>query len=228
MRAHMIHVPGIPEREQAVENVRQTPGLDLVVHEDPDRRGFMWNWTRMLISVAQDVGEGSGDEWAVMLNDDVIPAAPDWIEQMQAAQKHSPERLLGMVHYGGIGQRMADQGAPYGVGPYALWGPAVAVRSDLVKPMAQWILTVHNRTGYPHDDVLMCAYMARIGERPAMTSRAIFDLVRGKSLLNHNPPINYPYLTIADEGPAWDAEPNHTTADRPASKGVRRMAKESL
>lgn len=224
----MIHVPGIPEREAVVERFRMTPGLDLVVHADPNRRGFMWNWTRMLVAVARDVRErgASDEEWSVMLNDDLVPAASDWVEQMQAAQKHSPERILGMVHFGGIGQRAADKGAPYAVGPYTLWGGAVAIRNDLVEPLARWVLAVHQRTQYPHDDVLMCAYMKRIGERTAMTSRAIFDLTRGASLLGHNPPINYPYLTIADDGPGWDAEPNYVKSDRSVTADVKRLAEE--
>lgn len=226
MRAHMIHVPGIPERETAVEELAQTPGLDLVVHEDPERRGFMWNWTRMLVAAARDAQQPDTQDWQILLNDDVVPAAPDWMEQMGQALTHSPERILGMVHFGGIGQRAAHRGAPYAVGPYTLWGAAVAIRSDLIQPLTRWLLTVHQRTGYPHDDVLMCAYMARIGERTAMTSRAIFALAETKSLLGHNPPINRPYLTLADPGPAWDAEPRTAPAGRSAPRSMRALTRE--
>lgn len=222
MRMHMIHVPGVAARESCVETIRTTPGVDLQVHEDPQRRGLMWNWLKMLVDAAKETETG----WAVLLNDDVVPAANDWVEHLQSALDNSPTRLLGMTHFGAVGQRAADRGAPYGVGKYAVCGAAVAIRADLIRPLARWLIAVHQRTGYPHDDVLTCAYMNRIGEKTAMTSRALFGLDGGKSLLGHNPPINYPYLTIADDGPDWTDEPNHVPITRSVPKSMKWLIQE--
>lgn len=223
MLMHMMHVPGVAERERCVETIRTTPGVDLQVHEDPDRKGFMWNYLRMITSAAKETNE---QDWSIFLNDDVVPAADDWADHLRLALDNCPERILGMTHFGGVGQRAADRGAPYAVGRYAVWGAAVAIRNDLLRPLVRWMIAVHQRTGYPHDDVMMCAYANRIGEKTAMTSRALFDLLRVKSLLGHNPPINYPYLTIADDGPDWTATPNHVPITRSVPKSMKWLMNE--
>lgn len=133
-----------------------------------------------------------------------------------------------MTHFGGFGKRAADRGAPYASGAYTVWGAAVAMREDLVEPLTRWAITVAQRTGYGHDDVLVCAYMRRIGEQTAMTSRAIFDLAPVKSLLGHNPPIRHPELTLQDAGPTWDAQPRAAKSDRPMDKDVPIMAQEEI
>ena len=224
---NMLHVPGAPGRDAVVQYFSSTPGVDLAVHSDPYRRGVMWNWTQAMAYIVRNK-EHERQPWTIMLQDDVVPAADDWLEQLQEATENSPSPLLGLFHLGGLGERTAAKGAAYALGSDVLWGPAYAIRSDILEDMARWCITVSQRTGYPHDDRLMCAFMLKQQQRIAVTARSFFTLKTVPSLMGHTAHVQpRPTLTIADAGPAWNPR-STASAGRSTPPEITTLAKESL
>jgi len=199
-RVHVLTVPGADEARDGV--VKYLENWGACVHADPDRIGLMQNWRG-----AVDCASTDKTVWSVILSDDAEPL-PGWDRHMSRALGFSPRPLLGLIHFGGYGQRAADEGFAYAVGPGLLWGGAIAYRTALLGDLATYaarFLAVD--PAYPHDDEIASLFAARFHNDPAMTSRALFDHLEVKSLLGHPPhtsPNRRPGLTIRGLGPPWN------------------------
>lgn len=198
-RVHVIHVPGIdPLRDAIVEELRDE--FDACVHEDPERRGCMWNWLQAVRCAALNDDDF---DWSLILSDDAKPF-PHTKKHLPLALANSPQDALGLTHFGGYGEGVLKKGAAYGVGAMVVWGGAMALRREIVKPLAQAAYRFHLATGYPHDDGLVSLFMAHHQMSTAMTARALFDQPVKQSLLGHNTPIREPNATIENsEGPEY-------------------------
>lgn len=139
----------------------------------------------------------AGLSWSVIVQDDADPL-PGWQQHLERACLNSPQPALGLTHFGGYGERALAKGAPYAEGPYLIWGGATAFRRVFCDGLFEWASRVYAETGYPHDDVLACAYAKKRGALTAMTARAIFGQPVKASLLGHNTPIREPNTTIAN------------------------------
>ena len=190
-RLHVLHVPGAdPQRDEIVGLLRAQG--DACVHEDPSRRGVMPTWLEALQCARE---KDARDAWTVIVQDDAKPLR-GWQQHLERACLNSPEPVLGLTHFGAYGERSMSAGAPYAVGKYLIWGGAVAYRRVFADGLLEWAWRIWDETGYPHDDVLACAYALKRGARTAMTSRAIFGQPVQRSLLNHNTAVRSPSLTI--------------------------------
>jgi len=199
-RLHVITVPGAnPERDSVVKTYTAAGAC---VHEDPERKGIVWNWRR-----AVECGAEDGTDWTVILSDDAEPL-PGWDRHLPRALGFSPRPLLGVIHFGGYGRRAAEDGFAYAVGPGLLWGGAIAYRTAVLPDLAEYtrrFLEVDPE--YPHDDEIGSLFAARYHGMPAMTSRALFDHLEVPSLAGHPPhssPNRRPGFTIRETGPAWN------------------------
>lgn len=200
-RVHVLHVPGVDDlRDAIVRRLRDT--FDACVHEDPDRRGCMYNWLQTVRCAAMNDTE----DWSLTLSDDAQPFF-NTEDHLDMALANSPEDALGLTHFGGYGEGVLKKGAAYGVGAMVVWGGAIALRREIVKPLAQAAFKFHQATGYPHDDGMVSLFMAHHGMQTAMTARALFDQPVKQSLLGHNTPIRQPNATIeSHSGPDYRAD----------------------
>lgn len=207
-RVHILHVPGVdPDRDAIVAKLRDQ--ADACVHEDPDRIGCAPNWLRaMQCAVKTDIST-----WSIVLSDDADPL-PGWQQHLERACKHSPAPVLGLTHFGGYGEKPIAAGAPYGVGPYLLWGGAIAYHVNILRPLTVWAARIIREHNYPHDDCLVAAFMLKSRHQTAMCARAIFGQPVKASLLNHNTPIRSPKTTILDAGPPWSSSPRSVRVSR--------------
>ena len=198
-RVHVIHVPGVDaERDAIVKTLRET--FDACVHEDPERRGCMWNW----LQAARCAALNDTEDWSLTLSDDALPF-PTTECHLPHALANSPQSALGLTHFGGYGQGVLKKGAAYGIGAMVVWGGAIALHREIVRPLTSAALKFHMATGYPHDDGMVSLFQADRGDTTAMTSRALFDQPIKASLLGHNTPIRRPNANILDHsGPEWD------------------------
>jgi hypothetical protein len=191
-RLHVLHVPQAdPERDAIVALLDSQ--TDVCVHADPNRAGVVPNWLGALACAAAE-----DKDWALIVQDDAFPLR-GWQQHLERACTNSPEPVLGLTHFGAYGAAPLAQGRPYAVGPYLIWGGAVAYHRAIVGPMLGWASRVYAETGYRHDDVLACAFAMKQGRQTAMAARAIFDQPVQRSLLGHNTPIRRPSTTIETE-----------------------------
>jgi hypothetical protein len=160
----------------------------------------MHAWSRAVACATRDTAP-----WSVIVQDDAEPL-PGWADHLSRATASSPSPVLGLTHFGWYGEVPLRHLAPYGVGPYLLWGGAIAYRRDVVEPLARWCLTVYAATGYPHDDCLVAAWCLKEGIDTALCARAIFGQPIRASLLNHHTKYRSPATTIANtDGPDWSS-----------------------
>lgn len=218
MKIHVMHVPGIDPRRDAIVAGLQDQA-EVCLHADPGRAGCMATWLRALgCAAARDTHL----EWSTIINDD-IEALPGWQEELALAQRFCPTPVLGLTHFAGFGAEALRHGCPYGVGPHLVWGGAITYQREVLRGLYSWCSAVVAETDFPHDDWLIMAYAARSGFLTAMTARAIFDLPNIKSLLGHTLPLRTPNFTIRDEGPPWDAEPRAWPVRRDVPPRVAQM-----
>lgn len=217
-RLHVLHVPGAdPERDRIV--VELSAQGDVCLHIDPDRGGVMGNWLRALsCSAVEDVEL----PWTLIVQDDAQPLR-GWQQHLERACAHSPSPFLGLTHFGSYGQRVVDQGVPYGVGEGMIWGGAVAYHRSVVPGLLAWTASLYAETGYTEDDLAVCAYARRIDAIPAMTARAIFGQPVHRSLLSHRGTGRSPVATIETPGPSWASHPR--SVKTPSSEWSRSMSK---
>lgn len=204
---HVLHVPGFdPARDETVSRLARD--ADVCVHPDPARVGVVHNWLGLL-DCALRTCNAEGHEWAVQLNDDVAPCR-GWQQHLERATRWSPAPILGLTYFGGWGRRCLDHDppVPYAVGPDLAYGAAVAYHRTVLAGMREWAGRMVAHTAYPHDDTLVLAYAVRAQLPTALTARALFELPRHRSTMNHNTPVREPGATIAvDEGPDYAATP---------------------
>lgn len=212
-RVHVLHVPGAdPDRDAIVAKLQRE--ADACLHLDPERKGLMPNWLGALDCAYRHDVQHEGYSWSLILSDDADPL-PGWQQHVERACTNSPAPLLGLTHFGAYGQHALARDRAYGVGPYLLWGGAIAIKAIAVGGLLSFATRVYETTGYPHDDVLTCAYAMQQGWQTAMTARAIFDQPVKASLLNHNTPIRRPATTILNSsGPDYRLRPNTLRVSR--------------
>ena len=201
-RVHVMTVPGAdPERDRMVKTFVGSAG-GACVHEDPDRNGIMWNWRRALACAAED-----GTDWSVISSDDAEPL-PGWERHLPRALGFSPRPLLGPLHFGYLGRRVAEEGYAYSVGTGFLWGGIIAYRTAVLPDLIEYTRRfLEIDPEYPHDDVIAGCFADRFHGKPAMTARAIFDHIPVKSLVghpSHEGEMRRPSLTIREVGPPWN------------------------
>jgi hypothetical protein len=208
-----MHVPRADHHRDAIV-ARLTEQADACVHLDPGRRGLMPTWLEALgCAVATD----DGCPWSVVLSDDAFPLR-GWQQHLERACSASPVPVLGLTHFGAYGEAALAKGAAYAVGSYLLWGGAIAFSRTFADGLLPWASKVYEDTGYPHDDVLACAYAMKMGWRTGITARAIFGQPVAKSLLNHNTPIRSPSSTISTTpGPSYRSLPQFVKVSRTCS-----------
>lgn len=223
-RVHVMHVPGVdPGRDAIVAELRATNGVDACVHEDPQRRGCVATWLAAMRCAASFDSDTS--MWSVVINDD-LDLLPGWTEHLALAVRHSPHPVLSLVHLGSYGAKALAKGAPYGQGQNLTWGGAMAYRRDIIRPLTRWAGRTQSATGFPHDDVLVSAYLMRTGQLSAMCARSIFGLTPARSLLGHSTSNRGPSTTIAHpaQGPAYDHEPRAVNVHRTVWPEIRELA----
>lgn len=213
-RVHVMHVPGAdPQRDEIV--ARLVEQGDACLHLDPDRQGLMVNWLDTLDCAAHRDGD-DGHSWSVVLSDDAEPL-PGWQQHLERACLNSPSPILGLTHFGSYGAEALRRGLPYAVGSYLIWGGAIAYRTSIVRDLRRWASRLYAEIGYPHDDVLSCAFAMRMGWDVAMVTRAIFGQPVKKSLLGHNTQIRHPATTIEMPGPSYGVRPSSMKVTRSIS-----------
>lgn len=198
VRVHVLHVPGVdPLRDSIVHLLQQD--ADTCVHLDPERKGCMANWLTAVACAATEE-----NDWATILSDDALPL-PGWQRHLDQATFYSPEPVLGLTHFGGYGEAALKKRTPYAVGPYLLWGGAIAYHHSFLTGLARWAPKVAEKLNYQHDDCLTAAYAMKQGRLTAMTARAIFDQpAEVRSLLGHFTSVRTPSRTIDNSlGPAY-------------------------
>ncbi|AWN07822.1 glucosyltransferase [Microbacterium phage Hendrix] len=186
---HILHVPGADSRRDAfIETYRameaEHVGLNVCVHEDPQRRGLMPNWLEALACAVKD-----GNRWSLLMQDDADPVHqhPQQLKDLlDEALWYSPSPVLCLSHVGNVTQGALKNRVPYVTGPHLIWGAAVAVRQDYLEGLVEWAHGVYGRFGYPHDDVMMSAYANKLGLDTACTTVALFDQTAESSLLGHH------------------------------------------
>jgi hypothetical protein len=213
-RLHVLHVPGADMERDAIVYRLETES-DACLHLDPDRAGVMPTWLAALSCAVERDGADDYD-WSLIVQDDAYPLR-GWQQHVERACTSSPEPVLGLTHFGAYGARPLADGCAYGVGPYLIWGGAVAYHRSFVTRLWAWADRVYSETGYPHDDVLACAFAMKIGRRTAMAARAIFDQPVQRSLLGHNTPIRRPATTIETAGPAYNVKERSKNVSRSIS-----------
>lgn len=202
-RVHVLHVPGVDSlRDEIVAKLSDQS--DTCVHLDPSREGCMATW----LKAVDCAWERDADlDWSVILSDDADPLR-GWQQHLERACTYSPNPVLGLTHFGGYGTRALRRGVPYGVGPYLIWGGAIAYHRTVIAGLADWAPGVVAATGYKHDDCLTAGYLKKRGWETAMVARAIFGQPVKQSLLGHNTVIRSPETTIENtQGPAYSSKP---------------------
>lgn len=190
-RVHVLHVPGADaQRDLIVASLEDQ--ADACVHRDAGRRGVMPTWLEALECARETDAKLA---WSVIVQDDAAPLR-GWQQHLERACLSAPEPVLGLTHFGSYGRKALAHSSPYAVGPYLIWGGAVAYRRTFADGLLAWASKVYEDTGYVHDDVLACAYAMKRGCETAMTARAIFGQPVKRSLLGHNTPIREPATTI--------------------------------
>lgn len=198
---HVLHVPEAdPIRDDIVARLRDEGRA--CIHADPDRRGCMTTWLAALSCAVEHDGDL---DWTVILSDDADPLT-GWQEHLPLACEFSPDPVLGLTHLGGVGASILAQGVPYGRSSGLLWGGAIAYQRDFLVAMAPWAARVVARTGFEHDDRLVVAYSLRVGGLVSLAARALFGQPAA-SLMGHLTSDLAPRTSIAEEGPAWAAQP---------------------
>lgn len=198
MGTHVLWTPGRDARRDA--NADALANLGFTVHEDVNYDGLMATWCKAL-----DVIEWSDTDWALIVTDDAIPF-PGWHGELELALRHSPSPVLSVTHFARAGQDAAAAGYAYGL--HGIWGPAVALRTDIVTRVIELAGQVLEFDPlYPHDDGLLYLWAKSEGVPLAYTSRALFDHAPWPSLMGHGGVMaqRRPLLTIESDGPAWDA-----------------------
>ena len=199
MKVHILWVPGYDSDRDAIVAKLREESTEACLHIDPERKGLMQNWLGAVnCALANDE-----QSWSVILSDDAYPYL-NWQDHLSKATNQSPEPLLGLTHFGGWGKAPLANGHAYAVGPYLVWGGAIAYHRAVLTEIATWGAPVAQRLNYKHDDCLAAAASRRLGRQCAMTTRALFGQPVKKSMLGHNTPIREPSLTIENSaGPPY-------------------------
>jgi hypothetical protein len=217
---HTLHVPGAdPARDEIVDIQRQQTGTRVCLHLDPERRGVVPTWLEAL-----DCAARADEEWSVVIQDDALPLL-GWQAQLPAAAHHSPSPALGLTHFGTYGAKALAKNRPYAVGPNLIWGGAVAYHRAILRPLAAWSRRQYNDTGFPHDDVLVPAWLMAHSLTTALAARALFDQPVTQSLLGHNTAIRRPSTTIVNTPHlAWSTRPPSLRVSRTVWPDLKEMA----
>ena len=145
----------------------------------------------------------AGDDWALILQDDAVPF-DGWEEELGPALTHSPGPLLSLSHFASVGERAAAAGFAYG--QPGNWGPAWAHRADCVRgTLALYPRIFEINPSYGVADGPAYLWSVLNGHPPVFTARALFDHPPWRSSMGHpTTSARRPYLTILQDGPAWD------------------------
>jgi hypothetical protein len=145
---------------------------------------------------------GNSSEWAIIMQDDAVPAAANWAQELEAALEGSPHPFVSLCHFSDHGLKLAKRGLAYGEHINAVWGQAVAYRADHLERYWNLVDGVYQMDQWRYrkwDDGLSAVYNLMYGTKSAMTSRAIFTHLDVKSTQNHVPGRHrHPACTIAD------------------------------
>lgn len=220
IKAHVMHVPG--ERDQFVEQLRETEGIEVCLHEDPRRNGPMWNWIQVLKCMRNSVPD---TEWHLQLNDDVYPAGDDFVEHFAEATANSPRGILGLIYVGGKTAPCAkarERGLDYLVAPYHLTGGAIAYHTHVLEGLLEFAAHCY-AVSYPHDDLAAAYYAdAFMGEDPAMATSALFRFHQTKSFLRH-PQYQDPNYHIGNTETEWRPHEVGATARGGRGKSIKTL-----
>lgn len=222
-KLHVMHVPGADsERDEVVSLLGRE--ADVCVHEDAERDGVMPTWLAAIDCACETDTELS---WSLIVQDDSEPF-PGWQQHVERACTYSPRPILSLSHLAGSGLSAIEQGYPYVEGDFMLWGMAVAYHRSIRQGLAQWARSVYEKTGYPHDDATVMAYAYKIGQKTAITSRAIFDHRELKSMVRKGQhPYKHPKATIESQsGPPYGLKPSVAKDSRASmSQEVKELAR---
>jgi hypothetical protein len=221
VKIHTMHVPGADlKRDMNINRLRRD--VEVCVHEDPDRNGAVWNWMTMI----QCMIDTDTESWSYAVQDDLLAYPATWTEIPRAVE-HSPSRMLGLVVVGSSQRRFFERGFPYTRGHFCVFGPAVAYHRDLLEPMLAFAREIlDEEPGFPHDDMLACAYMKHIDEAPAIVTRSLFFPMPLKSVVGHAP-ARPPSHGLDTVGPDWSLGTWAPTRRSPGTVGIPKRFKEA-
>jgi hypothetical protein len=218
-----MHVPGFDKARD--ENVRAleevlTDVAPVKVLRDPlrtgilttYRRGVYGAWSDLHSHIPQFDTKGHAvPAWSIIMQDDAVPADPSWKEELEAALLNSPHPFVSLCHFSDHGLRLALRGKAYGEHVNAIWGQAVAYRSDVIDRYWDLVDTTFKLDPNLYrkwDDGLAAVYNLMYGTKSCITSRAVFTHLNVRSTQNHVPGKHrHPACTIADprfKNLAWD------------------------
>lgn len=206
-----VHVMSVPDRRASVEEFRAQWAGDLVIHEDPDRNGILWNHERVIRAMRE--GEPTYRGWHVVVQDDVEPVRDAEHEMRGALMFCPPEAsFLSMSHFGNRTAGLVKRGIPYGVGIRTMWGQAMAFHESILPTYHRLVQDVI-RWGPPKaqqwDDGMVKVHHILHGTLSAVTARAIVVHRHMPSTVGHLSAFHRTAGIRADERPTpkWTATP---------------------
>lgn len=227
MKIHVMTIPGWSDERDGVVDFYRT-NYDACVHEDPERKGVLWNHANIVKCMLDDEYTGRSS-WSLVVQDDVLPLE-GWEDHYSQVKMYVPREaaFVSLSHFAGYGKKLVDRGIPFGLGMNNIWGQAVMYRQVHLPDYLNFVLDVMSMDYDRYqkwDDGLMSVFNMIYGTKSAYTARALFEHQDWTSTMGHVPgQWRHAYATIANTpiGPGWGSMPRHGGG----GPGVEKVQKE--
>lgn len=198
-------------RDERVEWWANEHGGNVLVFDDAERRGVLWNHRRIIENFLN-----SGEEHTLVVQDDAIPLE-GWEDHLPAIVDTAPTMPVSLCHFRKRGRKLWDRGINYGVSASCLWGQAVLYSREFA--LAYWetledLWRIDPINWQKSDDGVIVVHNLLTGNKSAFTTRALFSHAEGHSTLGHMSKGRQPLCTIeTDPDGEWtDSHASHSLA----------------